>query len=186
MTRVRCPWAAGKLMTKYHDDEWGRPKHDDATLFELLILEGAQAGLSWSTILEKREGYRAVFADFDPRMVSMYDEKKIDAILSDSRIVRNRLKVRSAVNNAAAFCHIQEEHGSFDRYIWKISGPAVKNSFEGMGDIPQSTQTSRRMSQHLRRDGFTFVGPIICYAYMQSVGMVNDHLVRCFVHDAIR
>lgn len=182
MTRQRCSWAVGDAMVAYHDNEWGRPQHDDNKLYEFLILEGAQAGLSWRTILEKREGYREAFAGFDPQTVSKYDEHRIQSILQCTHIIRNRLKVKSAVNNAVKFCDIQDKYGTFDRYIWDITGPPIKNLFRNTDEIPQHTYTSQLMSKRLKQDGFTFVGPTICYAFMQAVGMVNDHTVDCFLH----
>ena len=181
----RCSWAIGDAMVQYHDTEWGRPQHDDNTLYEFLVLEGAQAGLSWNTILEKRDGYRAVFDGFDPHVVATYDDKKIQDVLQDSRIVRNSLKVKSAVNNAIKFCDIQKEYGSFDKYIWDMVGPPTKNSFRTAQEIPPQTFASKLMSKKLKQDGFTFVGPIICYAFMQAVGMVNDHTTDCFLHNVV-
>ena len=179
----RCSWAVGESMIRYHDTEWGRPQHDDQKLFEFLVLEGAQAGLSWSTILDKREGYREAFAGFDPRSVAAYTPADIDLLTQNPRIVRNRLKISSAVNNAVRFCRIQEEFGSFDEYVWGLAGERVRNSF-GDGDaLPASTPSSIRMSRELKRRGFTFVGPVICYAFMQATGMVNDHTSGCFLHN---
>ena len=179
--RVRC-WGGGDpLMRRYHDEEWGVPVHDDATHFELILLEGAQAGLSWRTILHRREGYRKAFADFDPTIVAGYTSAKIDELLMDPGIIRNRLKVKSTVSNARAFLRVQEEFGSFNVYIWSfIGGRPVMNFFRSWNEIPAETEVSRAMSRDLKRRGFSFVGPTICYAYMQSVGMVNDHLVHCF------
>jgi DNA-3-methyladenine glycosylase I len=168
-------------MRRYHDEEWGVPVHDDTTHFELILLEGAQAGLSWRTILNRREGYRKAFADFDPTIVAGYTPERIDELLMDQGIIRNRLKVKSAVGNAGAFLRVQEEFGGFNVYIWSfIDGRPVMNFFRSLSEIPTETEVSRAMSRDLKRRGFSFVGPTICYAYMQSVGMVNDHLVHCF------
>lgn len=183
MTKKRCSWAVGDAMILYHDTEWGRPQHDDNKLYEFLVLEGAQAGLSWSTILNRREGYRAAFDGFDPHIVSTYDEKKIQEILQNPRIIRNRLKVKSAINNAVKFCNIQKIHGTFDRYIWGMIDSPIKNSFKSTDELPQYTHTSQLMSKKLKQDGFTFVGPTMCYAFMQAVGMVNDHTADCFLHN---
>ena len=172
----------GDAMVLYHDTEWGRPQHDDQKLFEFLVLEGAQAGLSWSTILDKREGYREAFAGFDPQRVAAYTTTDIDSMIQNPRIVRNRLKIASAVNNAAKFCRIQEEFGSFDTYVWRLAGGRVCNSFGDEDTLPASTPTSVHMSRDLKRRGFTFVGPVICYAFMQATGMVNDHTQGCFLH----
>lgn len=179
----RCSWAVGDSMVRYHDTEWGRPQHDDQKLFEFLVLEGAQAGLSWSTILDKREGYREAFAGFDPRRVAAYTPVDIETLMQNPRIVRNRLKISSAVNNAILFCRIQEEFGSFDVYVWGLAGGRVRNSFEDGDVLPASTPASVRMSRDLKRRGFTFVGPVICYAFMQATGMVNDHTRGCFLHN---
>jgi DNA-3-methyladenine glycosylase I len=167
----------------YHDKEWGVPIHDDRALFEFLILEGAQAGLSWSTILNKRPAYRAAFNRFDPRKVARYDEAKIAALLENAGIVRNRLKVRAAVRNAQAFLALQKEFGSFDIYIWKFAGGSpMQNRRRGLQDVPARTAESDAMSKDLAKRGFTFVGSTICYAFMQATGMVNDHVVDCFRH----
>ena len=178
----RCSWAVGDLMTRYHDAEWGRPEHNDNRLYEFLVLEGAQAGLSWSTILDKREGYRRAFAGFDPAVVARYTTQDVHSLLQDSRIVRNRRKIESAINNAARFLEIQKEYGSFDEYIWGLFGGPVKNSFRNQAELPAATPVSGDMSAKLRRRGFTFVGPVICYAFMQAVGMVNDHTKGCFLY----
>lgn len=184
MTTRRCDWAGDDpLYIEYHDQQWGVPVHDDRMLFEMLVLEGAQAGLSWITILRKREAYQEVFDQFDPVKVAAYDEKKIEALLQNPGIVRNRLKVRSAVTNAQAFLKVQAEFGSFDRYIWGfVDGEPVINRWERMDDVPAETAVSQAMSKDLKARGFNFVGPTICYAYMQSCGLVNDHLVYCFRH----
>jgi DNA-3-methyladenine glycosylase I len=177
----RCAWAVSPLMIRYHDEEWGIPVHDDRHLFEFLILEGAQAGLSWETILKKREAYRAAFAQFDPRRIARFDGKKVRALLQDPGIVRNRLKITAAIQNAAAFLTIQQEFGSFDAYIWQFVGGRVRvTSRRSLRHVPVSTPESDAMSRDLRRRGFRFVGSTICYAFMQAVGMVNDHVVTCF------
>ena len=176
----RCAWARAPLYVDYHDREWGVPVHDDRVLFEFLILEGAQAGLSWSTILNKRENYRKAFAGFDPKKVSRFSKKKLQQLMRDEGIVRNRLKIDSAVTNAQAFLAVQKEFGSFDRYIWQfVGGKPVQNSRKG-GDIPARTPQSDAMSKDLQKRGFRFVGSTICYAFMQATGMVNDHLVTCY------
>lgn len=182
----RCGWAKGDLYVVYHDTEWGVPLHDDRALFELLILEGAQAGLSWSTILNKRAAYRKAFSGFDPRKVSRYDDAKIAALLENAGIVRNRLKVQSAVANARAFLAVQKEFGTFDRYIWSFTGGVVQNRRRTLGDLPVRTEQSDAMSKDLRKRGFNFVGSTICYAFMQAAGMVNDHLVTCFRHAELK
>jgi DNA-3-methyladenine glycosylase I len=179
--RIRCGWAVGELSIRYHDEEWGVPVHDDRTLFEFLILEGAQAGLSWTTILNKRENYRKAFDQFDPKRVAKYDRRKIQQLLRDSGIVRNKLKVASAVGNAKTFLLVQEEFGTFDRYIWQfVGGKPRVNAIQSMKEIQARTPESDAMSKDLKRRGFKFVGSTICYAFMQAVGMVNDHLVDCF------
>jgi DNA-3-methyladenine glycosylase I len=179
---MRCPWAGNDDdYIAYHDFEWGVPVHDDHRLFEFLILEGAQAGLSWQTILRKRENYRRAFDAFDPTVVAVYDEKRIGELLSNPGLVRNRLKINSAVRNAREFVKVQEEFGSFDRYIWDfVGGRQVVNRWESLRQIPAETVESRAVSKDLKKRGFSFVGPTIIYAYMQAVGMVNDHLVSCF------
>jgi DNA-3-methyladenine glycosylase I len=183
---VRCPWARNSLAILYHDQEWGVPRHDDLRLFEFLILEGAQAGLSWDTILRKRENYRAAFSNFDPCRVARYDSRKLQRLLADKGIVRNRLKIVSAVQNAKAFLRVQDECGSFDRYIWQfVSGEPKRNSWSSTEQVPARTAESDAMSADLKKRGFNFVGSTICYAFMQAVGMVNDHLVKCFRHSEI-
>ncbi len=173
-------------MLRYHDEEWGVPAHDDRKLFEFLILEGAQAGLSWDTILNKRENYRTVFDEFDPQRVAAYDRRKKQQLLKDAGIVRNRLKIDSAVANAKAFLRLQEEFGSFDRYIWRfVGGEPRVNSRKSPRQVPARTAESDAMSQDLKGHGFNFVGSTICYAFMQAVGMVNDHLVGCFRYGAV-
>jgi DNA-3-methyladenine glycosylase I len=177
----RCSWSSGAAMTEYHDREWGVPLHDDRKLFEFLILEGAQAGLSWSTILNKRKAYRAAFDRFDPRKVARYDEARIQLLLANPGIVRNRLKIRGAVRNAGAFLAVRKEFGSFDRYVWQFVGGSPKcNRWQSPKEVPARTAESDAMSKDLARRGFTFVGSTICYAFMQATGMVNDHLVTCF------
>ncbi len=180
---VRCAWAQSELMIRYHDNEWGVPAHDDRTLFEFLILEGAQAGLSWETILNKRENYRAAFDGFDAARVAGYNKRMIAQLLKDPGIVRNRLKIASAVRNAQALLRVQREFGSFDRYIWQFVGgrPRV-NSWKSRGQVPARTAQSDAMSKALKKLGFNFVGSTICYAFMQAVGMVDDHVVECFRH----
>ena len=178
---VRCGWASGELSIRYHDEEWGVPVHDDRTLFEFLILEGAQAGLSWNTILNKRENYRLAFDGFDAKRVARYDRRKIERLLRDPGIVRNKLKIASTIANAQAFLRVQKEFGSFDRYVWQFVGgnPRV-NSPKSMKEVPPRTLESDAMSKDLKKRGFNFVGSTICYAFMQAVGMVNDHVVDCF------
>ena len=181
--RIRCAWAGSGLMREYHDQEWGRPVHDDRLLFEFLILEGAQAGLSWSTILNKRAAYRAAFDGFEPQMVAGYGEEKLAALLQNAGIVRNRGKISSAVGNARAFLAVQAEFGSFDRYIWGFTaGKSIVNQFASLGSIPAQTEISRAMSKDLGKRGFRFIGPTICYAFMQATGMVNDHTLDCFCY----
>ena len=180
---TRCDWATTELGIAYHDAEWGVPRHDDRVLFEFLILEGAQAGLSWETILRKRESYRAAFASFDPVKVAAFGERDVKRLLADEGIVRNRLKVASAIANAKAFLAVRKEFGSFDAYVWGfVGGKPIVNARQTMKDVPARTAESDAMSKDLRRRGFNFVGSTICYAYMQAVGMVNDHLVGCFRH----
>ena len=179
---TRCAWAGTEpLYVAYHDQEWGVPVHDDRLLFEFLILEGAQAGLSWATILRKRENYRRAFDNFEPALVARYDEHKVAALLADPGIVRNRLKVASAIQNARAFLQVQEQFGSFAAYMWQfVDGKPRVNAWRTMADIPAETDQSRRLSKDLIQRGFRFVGPTIIYAHMQAVGMVNDHVVDCF------
>jgi DNA-3-methyladenine glycosylase I len=182
-TVTRCEWAAGSddLMIAYHDDEWGTPSHDDRHLFEMLTLEGAQAGLSWSTILRKREGYCRAFAGFDPAKVARFGAKDVERLLADPGIVRNRLKVESTVNNAARVLEVQEELGSLDAYLWAfVDGRPIVNDFRTLSEIPSETDLSKAISKDLKRRGFRFVGPTGIYAFMQSVGMVDDHTVDCF------
>ena len=184
---TKCTWAlSSELEEKYHDVEWGVPVHDDRLLFEFLILEGAQAGLSWSTILNKREGYRKAFDNFDVEKVAQYDEQKIQQLLNNPGIIRNKLKVNAAISNAKAFLAIQQDYDCFDRYIWQfVKGISKQNHWQTADEIPVTTIESEQMSQSLKQKGFKFVGPTICYAYMQAIGMVNDHTVDCFRHQAI-
>ncbi len=184
----RCPWATkNELDAKYHDDEWGVPLHDDRLLFEFLILEGAQAGLSWSTILAKRENYRRAFANFEVAKVAKFDAKKIEALLLNPGIVRNRLKVAGTVKNAHAFIAVQKEFGSFDKYIWGfVAGKPIQNKWTAMSQVPATTPISDTMCRDLKKRGFTFVGSTICYAFMQATGMVNDHIVDCPRHHAVK
>ena len=182
----RCDWAASGLMVPYHDEEWGVPLHDDRMLFEFLILEGAQAGLSWNTILNKRENYRSAFDDFDPATVAGYGDAKVQSLLADAGIVRNRLKIASAIGNAKAFLQVVEEAGSFDSYIWGfVGGSPINNNRKSMSEVPATTAESDAMSKDLKARGFKFVGSTICYAYMQATGMVNDHTVDCFRHGQV-
>ena len=185
--KQRCPWAnTDPLYIDYHDMEWGLPLHDDMKLFEFLVLEGAQAGLSWITILKKREAYREVFDGFDPVKIARYDSTKIEELLSCSGIIRNRLKIESSVKNARAFLEVQKEFGSFDAYIWRfVNGKPVKNGWSELAQIPAKAEQSIAMSKDLKKRGFSFVGPTICYAFMQAVGMVNDHLAGCFRHHEV-
>lgn len=184
----RCPWCLGfDQYIKYHDEEWGVPVHDDRKHFEFLILEGAQAGLSWATILKKREGYRKNFADFDPAKVARFTEKKIEKILQDPGIIRNKLKVHAAVNNAKRFLEVQKEFGSFDSYIWGfVGGKPIVNKWKSSGQIAPTTPESDTLSKDLIKRGFKFVGSTVMYAHMQACGLVNDHLVDCFRYKAVR
>ncbi|HEX9122665.1 MAG TPA: DNA-3-methyladenine glycosylase I [Actinomycetota bacterium] len=179
----RCAWADGSdaLYLAYHDEEWGVPSHDDRHLFEMLVLEGAQAGLSWSTILRKREGYRSAFAGFDAERVARFDRRKVERLLADPGIVRNRLKVESAVNNARCALRVRVELGSLDAYLWGfVDGTPIRNRWTRLEEIPAETDESRAMSKDLKTRGFRFVGPTVCYAFMQATGMVNDHVASCF------
>lgn len=180
--KIRCAWAKDDLNIKYHDNEWGIPQHNDQKLFEFLVLEGAQAGLSWSTILKRREGYRKAFANFDPLKVSKYTTKHVEKLLDNQKIIRNRLKINSAINNAKHFLKIQKEFGSFDKYVWNfVNHKPIINNFKKLSDLPTYTNISEKMSSDLRHHGFTFVGPTICYAFMQAIGMTNDHTIDCFM-----
>lgn len=184
----RCEWAnINELEMKYHDEQWGVPVHDDRLLFEMLILEGAQAGLSWDTILQKRENYLDAFDNFDVVKVSKYSKTKIDKLLNNPGIIRNKLKINAAINNAKRFLETQKEYGRFDSYIWSfVGGKSINNTWEAMSDIPSTSTESIEMSKSLKKKGYTFVGPTICYAYMQSAGMVNDHVVSCFRHSEVK
>jgi DNA-3-methyladenine glycosylase I len=186
--KKRCTWPGDDaLMIAYHDEEWGVPLHDDRRLFEFLILEGAQAGLSWRTILHKRKNYRRAFDRFDPRKIAAYRAADVRRLLADEGIVRNRLKVASTIDNARAFLDVKKEYGSFDRYIWGfVGGKPAQNRFRSLGDIPARTDISDAMSKDLKKRGFRFVGSTICYAFMQATGMVNDHAVDCFRHHECR
>ena len=183
MTQARCEWAAGGSdeMVAYHDEEWGVPSHDDRHLFELLTLEGAQAGLSWSTILRKREGYRQAFAGFEPALVARFGPDDVERLLQDAGIVRNRLKIESTVANAPRVLDLQREHGSFAGYLWDfVGGEPIVGRFRSLSELPAETDLSRALSKDLKKRGFRFVGPTVCYAFMQAVGLVNDHTVDCF------
>lgn len=184
---VRCEWPGDdELMVEYHDKEWGVPVHDDRLLFEHLVLDGAQAGLSWRTILYRREGYRRAFENFDARKIAAYDQQKIEELLQDEGIIRNRQKVNSAVKNAQAFLRVQDEFGSFDAYIWAfVGGKTINNGWQKMADLPATSPESEAMSKDLKKRGFSFVGPTICYAFMQAAGLVNDHIVSCFRYDEL-
>jgi len=183
---TRCPWCGNDPQyVAYHDAEWGVPVHDDRMLFEMLILEGAQAGLSWLTVLRKRDNYRRAMDGFDPEAVARYDKRKIDALMSDPGLIRHRGKLEAAVTNARAFLDVQNSRGSFDAYLWDfVDGRPIRNRFRSMQQVPASTPLSDRISRDLKKRGFKFVGSTICYAYMQAVGLVNDHLVSCFRHSA--
>lgn len=185
---IRCEWANGSKIEKhYHDTEWGVPLHDDRKLFEFLVLEGAQAGLSWLTVLKKRKEYRKSFDNFDAEAIAQYSPRKIEELLLNTRIIRNRLKITAAVNNARAFLKVQKEFGSFDGYIWSfVNGTPVQNIWNNPSDIPAQTTISQIMSRELKKKGFSFVGPTICYAFMQAVGMVNDHITWCFRYNEIK
>lgn len=184
--RVRCPWAKGDQYVQYHDHEWGVPIQDDRRLFEFLILEGAQAGLSWETVLKKRDNYREAFDQFDPTIIAGYGKRKQQELLANPGIIRNRLKIASAIQNAKGFLAVQKEFGTFGEYIWSFVGHQQKqNSWKSIKNVPAKTPESDAMSKDLKKRGFNFVGSTICYAFMQAVGMVNDHLVECFRHAEI-
>jgi DNA-3-methyladenine glycosylase I len=184
---MRCAWASNELNTKYHDEEWGKPVHDDQVWFEFLILEGAQAGLSWDTILQKRERYREVLCGFDAAKVARFDGKKVRALLRDPGIVRNRLKIAATIANAQAFLRVQKEFGSFDKFIWKfVGGAPIQNQWKLQKEVPAKSAQSIALSKELLKRGFRFVGPTICYAFMQATGLVNDHLVSCYRFREIR
>ena len=182
MIQQRCSWAnSSTLYLEYHDTEWGVPAHDDRKLFEFLILEGAQAGLSWSTILNKRQAYIQAFDNFEPAKVANYNDTKVQALLANTGIVRNRLKIQAAIQNARSFLEVQDQYGSFDTYIWQfVDEKPIQNSWKSLQEIPATTKESDAMSKELKKRGFTFVGSTICYAFMQAVGMVNDHTIDCF------
>ena len=184
----RCDWCLkNDLYVNYHDNEWGTPVHDDRKIFEFLLLEGVQAGLSWLTVLRKRNNYREAFDDYDPEIIAEYGEEKIAELMNNAGIIRNKLKINSAVKNAKAFLRIQEEFGSFDKYIWNfIDGKPMQNSYKSLKDIPAETEISRIISKDLKKRGFTFVGPTIVYSHMQATGMVNDHLIDCFRYLELR
>ncbi|HYR83712.1 MAG TPA: DNA-3-methyladenine glycosylase I [Terriglobia bacterium] len=183
----RCEWARTELLMSYHDNEWGVPLHKDRDLFEFLILEGAQAGLSWETVLRKRDNYRAAFDDFQVTQVAAYNERRISQLLTNPGLIRNRLKIEASVQNARALLTMQEEFGSFDAYVWQFVGGSPKqNRWKSLKEVPASTPESDALSKDLRRRGFSFVGSTICYAFMQAVGIVNDHLVHCFRHKEVR
>lgn len=185
--KKRCAWPADDpLMIAYHDEEWGVPVHDDRKLFEFLMLETAQAGLSWRTILHRREGYRKAFANFDPAKVARFNKRKVESLLKDTGIIRNRLKVEGAVKNAKAFLKVQDEFGSFDAYIWRfVDGRPIQNKWKSLKQLPAITKEAEKLSKDLKQRGFTFVGPTIVYAHMQATGMVNDHTVECFRHKQV-
>jgi DNA-3-methyladenine glycosylase I len=185
-TPIRCSWATNDLSIRYHDEEWGLPTHDDAKLFEFLILEGAQAGLSWDTILKKRGNYRTAFDHFDPKKIARYDRRKVQSLMNNAGIIRNRLKIASAIRNAKAFLKVQDEFGSFDAHIWQFTGGSpLVNSRRSVSEVPARTPESDAMSKDLKKRGFSFVGTTICYAFMQATGMVNDHLMGCFRYDQL-
>lgn len=186
--KKRCAWCLGSdLYTSYHDNEWGVPLHDDHKLFELLVLEIFQAGLSWLTILKKRENFRRAFDGFDPMVILKYDVAKIERLMNDSSIIRNRLKIVATIKNARAFLRVQDEYGSFDKYIWQFTGhKTIRNHFADIKDIPATSPESLVMSKTLKKQGFSFVGPTVCYAFMQASGMVNDHLISCYRYDGVR
>lgn len=183
----RCAWADNDPpMREYHDKEWGTPIHDDQLLFEFLILEGAQAGLSWSTILQKRENFRKAFDNFDYNKIAKYSEQKVEELMNNKGIIRNRLKIEAAITNAKALLQIQKKFGSFDKYIWKfVNYKTLDNKVKDLSELPSKTEQSTQMSKELKKKGFKFVGPTICYAFMQAVGMVNDHVIDCFRYDEI-
>ncbi|MHA1973638.1 MAG: DNA-3-methyladenine glycosylase I [Candidatus Hodarchaeales archaeon] len=186
--KLRCEWALeSQVMKDYHDKEWGVPVHNDYELFELLILEGAQAGLSWSTILGRREGYRKAFANFDYEQVAQFTDDTIEALLQDTSIIRNRLKIKSAVNNARQFIKVQKEFGTFDKYIWSFTDyEVIHNNFNSLTDIPAYTPLSKNISKDLKKRGFSFIGPTICYAFLQSIGILNDHVTYCYRYNELK
>ncbi|MEX0861240.1 DNA-3-methyladenine glycosylase I [Nitrosopumilus sp.] len=181
--KKRCQWAKDEPNITYHDEEWGVPQHDDQKLFEFLILEGAQAGLSWTTILKRRAGYRKAFSNFDAKKVSKYTQKQVEKLLQNESIIRNTLKVNSTINNAKQFLKVQKEFGTFDKYLWGfVNYTPILNKFKNQSQLPVSTEISEKLSKDLKKRGFNFVGPTICYALMQAIGMVNDHTSECFLH----
>lgn len=182
MEKARCSWpGTNELMIEYHDNEWGQPRHDDRQHFEFLILEAAQAGLSWMTVLKRREGYRKAFSNYDPKKVAKYDKKKVNELLKDPGIIRNRLKIESVVHNAPLFLAVQKEFGTFDKYMWSfVGGKPISNAWKSSKQIPATSKESDALSKDLKKRGFKFVGSTVLYAHMQAVGMVNDHLVTCF------
>jgi len=180
--KKRCQWARDEPNIAYHDKEWGIPQHDDQKLFEFLMLEGAQAGLSWTTILKRREGYRKAFSNFNAQKVSKFTQKHVEKLLQDESIIRNKLKINSAINNAKQFLKVQEEFETFDKYLWGfVNHKPIKNNFKKLSDLPVSTTISENLSKDLKKRGFNFVGPTICYAFMQAIGMVNDHTSECYL-----
>ena len=188
MKKEKCQWSLGNpLMSTYHDTEWGVAVHNDNLLFEFLILEGAQAGLTWQTILNRRENYRKAFSGFDPSKIAKYGDKDVERLLGDEGIIRNRLKIAATIQNAKMFLKVQKEYGSFDKYIWQfVGGKTIDNRIVSMKDIPATSEESNAMSRDLKKRGFKFVGPTICYAYMQAVGMVNDHEMKCFRYKQVK
>lgn len=185
MEKNRCEWCTeDEIYIKYHDEEWGVPVFDDKKLFEMLILEGAQAGLNWLTILKKRENYRKAFDNFDVVKVAKYDSKKFEELINNPKIIRNRLKIKSAIKNAQVFIYIKQEFGSFSKYIWDfVDGKPIKNNFKNLNEVPTSTPLSEKISKDLKKRGMTFVGPVIIYSFMQAIGMVDDHTINCFKYD---
>jgi len=183
LDKPRCTWPSNALAIRYHDEEWGQPVHDDRVFFEFLILEGAQAGLSWDTILKKRDNYRRALDRFDYKKIARYDKRKVVELMANDGIVRNRLKIESTIDNARAFLEIQREFGSFDKYVWPfVGGKPIVNKWDGLKQLPVSTPESDALSKDLRKRGFRFVGTTICYAFMQATGLVNDHLTSCFLY----
>ncbi len=185
---IRCKWAGEELMMRdYHDTEWGVPVYDDRELFEFLILEGAQAGLSWSTILKRRQGYREAFENFDVNKIARYADSDLERLVQDERIIRNKLKIKSAINNAKHFLEVQKEFGSFSKYIWQfVNNEPIQNDFSKLSEIPATTPLSNEISKDMKKRGFNFIGPTICYALMQSIGMVNDHVISCYRYEQIK
>jgi DNA-3-methyladenine glycosylase I len=185
--KPRCAWISDPLMQKYHDEEWGVPLHNDRKIFEFMVLDAFQAGLSWKTILNKRENFRKAFDNFDPAVVALYDEDKYQSLLADAGIIRNRAKIRGTIKNAKAFLKIQEEYGTFDKYIWSfVENKTIQNSWNTLSEIPAKTEASDRISKDLTKRGFKFAGSTICYAFMQTAGLVNDHVTGCFRHSQLK